>query len=104
MPTVLVENICMTSQRAILIAGSVELMFPVGNTLPALALDRMGRGPTMLVGCGLLSCMMMISILLSIGDEACSTASIAFFFLYMLILGATVNVVLWVWGPEVSPL
>ncbi|KAJ4290580.1 hypothetical protein N0V90_010797 [Kalmusia sp. IMI 367209] len=90
MPTVLVENVGMTSQRAILIAGFVELMFPVGNTLPALALDKMGRRPTMM--------------LLSIGTEACASASIAFFFLYMLIFGATVNVVPWVWGPEILPL
>ena len=41
----------------------VELMFPIGNTLPALALDRMGRKMTMMVGCGILSfSMMMITI------------------------------------------
>ena len=28
----------------------------------------------------------------------------AFFFLYMLVFGATVNVVPWVWGPEILPL
>ena len=74
-------------------AQIIELMFVVGNTLPALALDKMGRKRTMMIGCGFLSfCMLMISILLSFNKEKTSTASIAFFFLYMLIFGATVNV------------
>lgn len=38
-PTVLVENVDMTPSRAQLVTGFVELMFPVGNTLLALALD-----------------------------------------------------------------
>jgi hypothetical protein len=66
MPTVLVVNVGMGAKQAQLIAGFVELMFVVGNTLPALALDRLGRKRTMMVGCGLLSfCMMMISIVSS---------------------------------------
>ncbi|EMD00332.1 hypothetical protein BAUCODRAFT_102843 [Baudoinia panamericana UAMH 10762] len=105
MPTVLVRNVGMSRSQAILIAGFVQLMFPIGNTLPALALDRMGRKRTMIIGCGCLSfCMMMISILLSFGRPNTSAASIAFFFLYMLIFGATINVVPWVWGPEILPL
>ncbi|TKA45162.1 hypothetical protein B0A54_04258 [Friedmanniomyces endolithicus] len=48
--------------------------------------------------------MLMITILLSFGKPTTSTASIAFFFLYMLVFGATVNVVPWVWGPEILPL
>ena len=60
MPTALVENVGLSRHRATLIAGFVELMFPVGNTLPALALDKMGRKKTMITGCALLSfCMMM---------------------------------------------
>ena len=42
--------------------------------------------------------------LLSIGTPATANASIAFFFLYMFTFGATVNVVPWVWGPELLPL
>lgn len=105
MPTVLVQNVGMPAGRATLIAGFVELMFVVGNTLPAFRLDRMGRKKTMMVGCGLLSlCMLCISVLLSFGKQKTSEASIAFFFLYMLIFGASVNVVPWVWGPEILPL
>ncbi|QIW95710.1 hypothetical protein AMS68_001228 [Peltaster fructicola] len=105
MPTVLVSNVGLAPTTSILIAGGVVLMFPLGNTLPALALDRMGRKRTMIVGCACLSfCMMMITILLSLNDSKTSAASIAFFFLYMLIFGATVNVVPWVWGPELAPL
>lgn len=63
MPTVLVVNVGMSAQQAQLIAGFVELMFPVGNTLPALALDRLGRKRTMMVGCTVLSgCMLCISV------------------------------------------
>ena len=82
MPTVLVENVGLPRNSAQLIAGFVELMFIIGNTLPALALDRMGRRPTMIWGCACLSfCMMMISILLSFGKQNTSSAAIAFFFL-----------------------
>lgn len=101
----LVKNVGMSPHRAQLIAGFVELMFPIGNTLPALALDKLGRRRTMMTGCTILSaCMMMITILLSVGGEETSTASIAFFFVYMLVFGATINVVPWVWGPEILPL
>ena len=59
----------------------------------------------MMVGSAILSfCMMMITILLSLNKEATSSASIAFFFVYMLVFGATINVVPWVWGPEILPL
>ncbi|KAK4556303.1 hypothetical protein LTR86_006447 [Recurvomyces mirabilis] len=99
MPIVLVENVGTQAHRAQLIAGFVELMFVVGNTLPAFALDKLGRKRVMMTGRGLLSfCMLMISV------DSTSAASIAFFFLYMLIFGATVNVVPWVWGPELLPL
>ena len=82
MPSVLVENVGTDPHEAQLIAGFVELMFIVGNTLPALALDRMGRRPTMMIGAGCLSfSMMMITILLSIGEKATSSAAVAFFFI-----------------------
>lgn len=90
MPTVLVTNVGMGSQRAVLIAGFVELMFIVGNTLPALRLDRLGRKKVMMVGSGLLSiCMLCVAVLLSFGKPKTSTAAIAFFFLYMLIFGGS---------------
>lgn len=63
LPTVLVSNVGLDPSRAQLIAGFIQIMFPLGNTLPALALDKMGRKKTMVVGCSLLSfCMMMITI------------------------------------------
>ena len=69
MPTVLVENVGMSANQAQLIAGFVELMFPVGNTLPALALDKLGRKRTMMVGCSILSaCMLSISVV-SLGQK-----------------------------------
>lgn len=80
-------------------------MFPIGNLLPALALDRIGRRWTMIWGCACLSlCMMLLAVLLSFNRQPTSSASITFFFLYMLIFGGTINVVPWVYGPEILPL
>jgi MFS family permease len=98
-------------------------MFPIGNLLPALALDRIGRRWTMIWGCaGLSVCMMMLAALLSNGQKATASAAVTFFFLYMLIFGGTINVVPWgklsetqylggiyltmctVYGPEILPL
>jgi MFS family permease len=98
-------------------------MFPIGNLLPALALDRIGRRWTMIWGCaGLSICMMMLAALLSNGQKATASAAVTFFFLYMLIFGGTINVVPWgkrvdlstirgqradintVYGPEILPL
>jgi predicted MFS family arabinose efflux permease len=71
-------------------------MFPIGNLLPALALDRIGRRWTMIWGCaGLSLCMMFLAALLSTGEKAPASAAVAFFFLYMLIFGGTINVVPW---------
>jgi MFS family permease len=64
----------------------------------------MGRRLTMMWGtAGLAICIMMISIL-SFGDKNTSSAAIAFFFIYLLIFGGTINVVPWVYGPEILPL
>lgn len=82
MPTVLQANVGLSPNTSLLIAGFVNLMFPIGNLVPAFALDRMGRRPTMIYGCAALSfCMVMITILLSFGNKSTSSAAIAFFFL-----------------------
>ncbi|KAI5235199.1 putative Myo-inositol transporter 1 [Aureobasidium subglaciale] len=122
LPTVMTENVGLSRNTALLVAGFVQLMFPIGSLLPAFALDRIGRRWTMIIGCGgLCVCMAMISALLSQGKGATSSAAIAFFFLYMLIFGGTLNVVPWVYvslcltdkrdqshekiqGPEILPL
>ena len=52
--------------------------------------------------------MLLISVLLSRNGhqngETCASAAIAFFFLYMLIFGMSVNCVPWVYAPEILPL
>lgn len=63
----------------------------------------------MMAGCtGLSLCMLMISVLLSRADtangHAFSSGAVAFFFLYMLIFGMSVNCVPWVYVPEILPL
>lgn len=106
MPTVLVRNVGQTARLAQILAGCVQIMFVVGCLLPSLRLDQMGRRKTMMWGCGGLGiCMMLIAALLSAKDNrAASIAAVAFFFLYMLIFGASINVVPWVYGPEILPL
>lgn len=67
--------------------------------------SQMGRRKTMLYGVfGLGVCMMMASILLSFGKKNTSSAAVAFFFIYMIIFGGSINVVPWVYGPEILPL
>lgn len=108
-PSVLVQNVGMSSQLAQILGGCINIMFLLGSILPSLALDRMGRRKTMMAGCaGLRVCMLTISALLSQADRpsghAFASASVAFFFLYMLIFGMSVNCVPWVYVPEILPL
>lgn len=106
MPTVLVLNVGQSARLAQILAGCVQIMFVIGCLLPSLRLDQMGRRKTMMWGCGGLGiCMMFIAALLSAkGNRSASIAAVAFFFIYMLIFGASINVVPWVYGPEVLPL
>jgi MFS family permease len=84
-------------------------MFMLGSLLPAFMLDRMGRRRTMMIGSfGLGICMLMVAALLSQVDkpngENYASASVSFFFLYMLIHGMSINSVPWVYVPEILPL
>jgi MFS family permease len=106
LPSVLVQNVGQTPRLAQIIAGFVQLMFVIGCLLPSLRLDQMGRRKTMMWGCGGLGvCMLMIAALLSQKtNKAANIAAGAFFFIYMLVFGASINVVPWVYGPEILPL
>lgn len=117
---VLVQNIHFNKKLAQILAGCINSMFFFGSILPSLALDRMGRRKTMLVGCaGLSLCMLVIAVLLSRSSittntnpnreqqalpSATASAAVAFMFLYMLIYGMTANCVPWVYVPEILPL
>ncbi|KAM5356574.1 hypothetical protein ACJ41O_003220 [Fusarium nematophilum] len=109
-PSVLVSNVGTTAHMAQILGGCIQIMFMVGAILPALALDRMGRRKTMMWGSfGLGFCMMMVAILLSqarnvSNGEKCASAAVAFFFLYQLFFGFSVNCVPWVYVPEILPL
>lgn len=111
-PSVLERNVGMTVRMSQILGGCIQMMFMIGSLLPALALDRMGRRKTMMWGsAGLGLCMMFISVMLSQTDGGATTrgtnfasASVAFFFLYMLIFGMSLNSVPWVIVPEILPL
>lgn len=112
-PTVLVKSVGMSAKLAQILGGCINTMFIIGSIGPTLALDRMGRRKTMMLGSfGLGLCMMFITALLSQAPEgdksarasAFGAASVAFFFLYMLIFGGTANCVPWVYVAEIVPL
>ncbi|KAB8211220.1 general substrate transporter [Aspergillus parasiticus] len=108
-PTVLSTNVGLTKNLSMIIGGCAQIMFVVGSFFPTFFVDRVGRRTPMMWGSfGLGICMMMVSILLSFkGKEnghATSSASVAFFFLFMLIFGASVNCIPWVYVPEILPL
>lgn len=110
-PSILVQNAGMSARTAQVLGGCINIMFMIGSILPSFALDRMGRRRTMILGClGLGICMLMVSALLSQAEPSTNrgqifaSTSIAFFFLYMLIFGMSVNCVPWVYVPEILPL
>ncbi|KAE8378424.1 general substrate transporter [Aspergillus bertholletiae] len=108
-PTVLSTNVGLSKNLSMIVGGCTQIMFVVGSFFPTFFVDRVGRRAPMMWGSfGLGVCMMMVSILLSFkgkaNDHATSSASVAFFFLFMLIFGASVNCIPWVYVPEIMPL
>lgn len=107
-PSALEKNVGLSHNLSLVIGGCVQCMFFVGSLVPSFFLDKLGRRRPMMWGSlGLAFCMMMLSVLLSfkykpqeyskkIGTDTAS-ASVAFFFLYMLIFGATANCIPWVY-------
>lgn len=108
-PTVLNTNVGLDKNLSNLLGGCVQIMFVVGSIFPTFFVDRVGRRAPMIWGSfGLGICMMMVSILLSFkghaNEHATSSAAVAFFFVYMLIFGASVNCIPWCYVPEILPL
>ncbi|KEQ72815.1 hexose carrier protein [Aureobasidium namibiae CBS 147.97] len=113
-PTALQLNVGLTRNLSLLIGGFVQTMFFFGSLVPTFLLDRMGRRRPMMWGSfGLAISMMLISVLLSFTEargytqklnKATSSASVAFFFTYMFIFGASANCIPWVYVPEILPL
>ena len=123
--SVLEDNVGLDRNLSLLLGGVIQIMFPIGSVsptipnnlitprtttnkpqlVPALFLDKLGRRRPMMWGSlGLAISMMMIAILLSIPGKGPASGSIAFFFTYMLIFGATANCIPWVYVPEILPL
>ncbi|THY10042.1 putative Myo-inositol transporter 1, partial [Aureobasidium pullulans] len=107
--TVLEVNVGLPRSTALVAGGCMNLAFAVGSLVPALYLDRIGRRNPMIYGTiGLGLCLMVISILLSYqgtsSEAVTSKVSIAFFALYMLIYGTSLNAIPWCYAPEILPL
>jgi len=113
-PTALERNVGLTHNLSLLIGGFVQTMFFFGSLIPTFFLDKMGRRRPMMWGSfGLAISMMLIAVLLSFTldrgfsaklNKATSSASVAFFFTYMFIFGASANCIPWVYVPEILPL
>ncbi|KAI7539529.1 putative Myo-inositol transporter 1 [Hortaea werneckii] len=112
-PTALEDNVGLKPNLALVIGGCVQTMFFFGSIVPTFTLDQMGRRRPMMWGSlGLALSMMMVSVLLSFQQGGYSdsvstktaSASIAFFFTYMFIFGASANCIPWVYVPEILPL
>jgi len=108
-PTVLNTNVGLSKNLSQIIGGCVQIMFVIGSLFPTIFVDRVGRRQPMMWGSfGLGICMMMVAILLSFRgqaiEHATSSAAVAFFFVYMLIFGASVNCIPWCYVPEILPL
>ncbi|OJJ62594.1 hypothetical protein ASPSYDRAFT_196385 [Aspergillus sydowii CBS 593.65] len=107
--SVLEDNVGLDPKTSLLLGGVIQIMQVIGSFYPTFYADRLGRKRLMMWGSfGLSICMMMISILLSFKgtaeEETASCVSVAFFFLFMLIFGASINCVPWVYGPELLPM
>lgn len=107
--SVLQNNVGLDRNLSLILGGCINTCFIIGSLVPTFFLDRLGRRRPMMFGSlGLALSMMMIAILLSfngtsVGHDT-SSASITFFFTYMLIFGASVNCIPWVYVPEILPL
>ncbi|OOQ81535.1 hexose carrier protein [Penicillium brasilianum] len=107
--SVLQYNVGLDRKLSLLLGGVIQIMFVIGSFYPTFFSDKYGRRQPMMWGSfGLFISMMMISILLSFKgtsiEKPTASASVAFFFLFMLIFGASVNCIPWVYGPEILPL
>jgi len=109
--SVLQFNVGLSRNLSLILGGCVNAMFVIGSLFPSFFLDKYGRRNPMMIGSfGLGICMLLISVLLSFQDKGgalahnTSSASVAFFFLYMLIFGGTANCIPWVYVPEILPL
>ncbi|KAF2755346.1 general substrate transporter [Pseudovirgaria hyperparasitica] len=107
--SVLQNNVRLDRNLALILGGCINAMFFFGSLVPTFFLDRMGRRKPMMWGSfGLGISMMLIAILLSFAgtsvEKPTASASITFFFTYMLIFGATANCIPWVYVPEILPL
>lgn len=94
-PTLLVQSVGMSTQMSQIIAGCINLMFPIGSAVPSFFLDRMGRRKTMMWGCaGMGVSMLFVAALLSQADggetargTSFASGSVAFFFIFLFVFG-----------------
>ncbi|KAI4851035.1 putative Myo-inositol transporter 1 [Aureobasidium sp. EXF-8845] len=107
--TVLEVNVGLPRSTALVAGGCINLAFAVGSLVPAIFLDRIGRRKPMIYGTVAMGLsLMVIAILLSFQGTAreavTSKITIAFFVLYMLFFGSSLNAIPWCYAPEILPL
>ncbi|KAF2018599.1 putative MFS sugar transporter [Aaosphaeria arxii CBS 175.79] len=108
-PTALEHNVGLDRNLSMVLGGCIQCMFFLGSLIPSFGSDRLGRRMPMIVGSAILGFLMMIiSILLSFQGSSIAkptaSASVAIFFIWMFVFGATGNCIPWVYVPEILPL
>ncbi|CCH43899.1 Hexose transporter 2 [Wickerhamomyces ciferrii] len=107
---VLIENVGLERNLAMILAGCSVICFTIGSLVPSFFADSLGRRKPLVWGhAGGSFSMLMIAILLIFqNNESISkqtgAAAVGFFFVFQLVFGASSNCIPWVLVPELLPL
>lgn len=88
MPTIFENRMGMSRDMSLILSGCAEVTYLVGSAIPVFLMDRFGRRILLMVcSAGLCLCFVMVSILLSSGDQNLAYGATAFIFLFQLFYG-----------------
>ena len=87
-PVVYQNAMHLSRNLSLILGGGTALTYLVGSFIPLWSMDKFGRRMALMISAaGLCLCFVMVSILLSIGTQACAYAATAFVFIFQLFLG-----------------
>jgi MFS family permease len=107
LPTVLIEYVGLSQERARLMTGINATTYLVVSCLAVPLVEKIGRRGLMLSStAGQMLCFLIITVLLKFGENnnSIATASIAFFFLYYIAFGIGMLGVPWLYPTEINSL
>ena len=88
---------------SLIVGGAAQCTYLVGSAIPILLMDRFGRR-ALLLACsgGFCLCLVMVSILLSLGTDNGAYGATAFIFIYQLVVGIGWLPVPWFYPSEIN--